>query len=99
MICAECAHHCLGMGGEHAGQKHQAIMRDCAEICALAVGFMLRDSDHAGHVCRECADVCSACAESCDRMADGDEMMTRCAETCRRCAQSCQQMAGAAAAR
>lgn len=95
MICAKCAHHCLGMGGEHAGQEHQAIMRDCAEICALAVAFMSRESRHAEHLCKECADVCESCAESCERMADGDKMMTRCAEICRTCAESCRQMSGA----
>jgi hypothetical protein len=96
MICAKCAHHCLGMGGEHAGQEHQCVMRDCAEICALAVAFMMRESRHAEHLCGECADVCRSCAESCDSLADGDEMMTRCADICRRCAESCKQMSGSA---
>lgn len=99
VICTRCSLHCLGMGGEHASQQHQAIMQDCAQICAMAVGFMARDSAHATHVCRECAEICDACAESCASMADGDEMMTRCAETCRRCAESCRQMSGAGAGR
>ncbi len=92
MMCAKCSRHCLGMGGEHGGQSHQSIMRDCAEICTLAAGFMARASDHAPHVCGECAEICNACAESCGRLSGGDRMMDRCAEICRRCARSCEEM-------
>lgn len=95
LICTKCSHHCLGMGGEHAGQEHQNAMRDCTDVCGLAVCFMARESRHAEHICAECAEICRACAESCERLADGDEMMTRCAQACRRCAESCRQMAGA----
>jgi hypothetical protein len=94
-ICERCAHHCLTMGGDHASPRHQGIMRDCAEICALAVSFMARQSAHAGHLCRECAEICTACAESCEQLASGDRMMKDCAATCRRCAESCERMAGA----
>jgi hypothetical protein len=93
-ICAQCAHHCLHMGGEHASPQHQGIMRDCHEICAMAVSYMARASRHSPDLCRVCAAVCVECAESCERMADGDRMMTDCAKICRRCAQSCEQMAG-----
>jgi hypothetical protein len=94
-ICAQCAYHCLHMGGEHAGPEHQGVVLDCKQICALAVGFMARESRHMGHVCRECAEICIACAESCERLGQGDDMMRRCAEVCRRCAASCEKMAGA----
>lgn len=93
--CAGCAAHCLSMGGEHAGLRHQNMMRDCAEICALAVSFMARESEHASHVCGECAEVCEACAESCEQMAESDDTMARCAEVCRECAEACRQMSGA----
>jgi hypothetical protein len=83
------------MGGEHASPEHQNVMQDCKQICALAVGFMARESRHMGHVCRECAEICTARADDCDRMAHGDPLMKQCAEVCRRCAQSCEKMAGA----
>ncbi len=93
--CLKCSYHCLDMGGEHASKEHQRIMHDCAAICAMSVSFMLRESRHAGHLCRECAEICRDCAESCERLAEGDAMMTECADACRACAESCERMAGA----
>jgi hypothetical protein len=93
--CAQTAHHCLHLGGEHAGPNHQGLLQDCKQICALAAGFMSRSSHYAGSICRECAEICAACADECDRMANGDEMMRQCAEVCRSCAQSCEKMAAA----
>jgi hypothetical protein len=95
IMCARCAHHCLHLGGHHAGAEHQGIMRDCEEICALAASFMARGSAHAGHICRECAEICTRCAEDCERMAQGDAMMIQCAKVCRSCAEACEKMAAA----
>lgn len=94
VMCARCSVHCLTMGGEHAGSKHQNIMRDCVEICGLAVSFMARESEHAAHVCGECAEICEACGDSCAGLAEGDEMMSRCAAVCRDCAEACRRMSG-----
>jgi hypothetical protein len=94
VICTKCSVHCLTMGGEHAGTKHQNIMRDCAEICGLAVSFMARESEHAAHVCGECAEICEACGDSCEGLGADDAMMSRCAEVCRECAETCRRMSG-----
>lgn len=94
-MCNQCSHHCLHMGGEHAGPEHQGLMRDCAEICGLAACFMGRSSHHSGHLCQTLAEVCNACADSCERLGKGDEMMTRCAKVCRQCAGACEKMASA----
>jgi len=94
-LCARCAHHCLHMGAQHAAPEHQGLMRDCAEICALAASFMARSSPHAAHVCRECAEICNACAADCERLGETDQMMTQCASVCRQCAQACERMAAA----
>lgn len=94
-ICAQCSYHCLHMGGEHAGPEHQGVLQDCKQVCAMSVGFMARESRHAGHICRECAEICVACAESCERLGRSDPLMTQCAHVCRRCAASCERMAGA----
>lgn len=94
-ICAQTAHHCLHLGGPHAGPEHQGIMRDCAEVCAGAVLFMARDSHHAVEVCKQCVELCNECADACDTLAKGDATMKQCAEVCRRCAKACEKMAGA----
>lgn len=93
-LCNQCAHHCLHMGVLHASPQHQGIMRDCADICALAAAFMARSSHHSPRICRACAQICSECADSCESLAKGDDMMTRCADHCRRCAAACENMAG-----
>lgn len=95
-LCARCAHHCLHMGGAHAAAAHQGLMRDCAEMCALASSFMARGSPHAPHVCRECAEICTLCAADCERLGATDPMMTQCATVCRQCAQACERMAASA---
>ena len=95
-VCAQTAHHCLGLGGEHASQEHQGLLQDCTSICATAACFMSRSSPHSGHVCRECAEICTQCAQACERMGKSDDMMSKCADTCRKCAQSCEKMSVAA---
>lgn len=93
--CLQTSRHGLDMGGEHASPEHQALLHDCADICATAARFMARHSAHHPHLCRECAEICNACAGECEQMRGADEQTRQCAEICRRCAQSCQQMAGA----
>ncbi len=93
--CAQTSHHCLHMGGEHAAPEHQGILRDCAQLCGVAVGFMARSSPRAAEICRMCAETCIECAADCDRLANGDPTMQRCAEVCRQCAKSCEHMASA----
>jgi hypothetical protein len=97
-VCLETANHCLELGGEHAEAAHIRALLDCAEICATAAGFMLRDSPLHGAVCGACASACERCAESCEALPDADEQMLACAETCRRCAESCRSMASPSAA-
>ena len=81
--------HCLEMGGQHAAPEHMKIMADCAQICAVAIDFMARKSEHHAHICRECAEICRACAASCEAL-DG---MEDCVAACRKCADACDRMA------
>jgi hypothetical protein len=90
--CAETVMHCLQMGGEHAEAGHIRLLLDCAEICQTSANFMLRMSEHHGHVCGLCAEICDQCAQDCERFGD-DEMMQQCAAACRSCADSCREMA------
>lgn len=66
-------------------------LRDCIDICELAIKFMSRNSSHAKHICRECAEICESCAQSCKQMKNNH--CTKCAEICLRCAEECKKMA------
>ena len=81
--------HCLEMGGKHVAPSHFRIMMACAEICRTSAHFMLMNSEHAKHVCRECAEICEQCANDCEAVGDMDE----CVLQCRRCAETCSSMA------
>ncbi|MBS7789359.1 four-helix bundle copper-binding protein [Roseococcus sp. SDR] len=91
--CVATIAHCLEHGGKHADAAHIRIMMDCAQICLTCADFMLRGSDHAHHLCKECAEICRACEASCRAVADGDAMDLTCAEACKACAESCSRMA------
>ena len=81
--------HCLEVGGKHVEPVHFRTMLDCAEICATAANFMLRNSHLHTAICAACATVCTECARSCEEVGDMDE----CVKACRRCAESCGKMA------
>lgn len=81
--------HCLDAGGKHVEPEHFRIMMSCAEICRTSAHFMLIESGHHKHVCRECAEICEDCARSCEHVGG----MQDCVDACRRCAESCQKMA------
>ena len=96
--CEECRDVCLkavaqGLrrGGRQAEAGHVTALLDCIEICAIAEGFMLRDSPAHRHVCEVCAEVCDACAKSCAAVRDGD-LLRRCVAVCQRCANACREM-------
>ena len=81
--------HCLESGGKHVEAKHMQLMMACAEICRTCAHLLLMNSDHAAHLCAECAEVCEACAKSCEAVGD----MQACVDACRKCAGSCRKMA------
>ena len=87
VICR--AIHCLETGGKHIEPKHFRLMTACAEICRTAAHFMLMNSEHAQHLCKECAEICDQCAADCEKLGD----MKDCVEACRRCAEACRKMA------
>ena len=81
--------HCLEMGGKHLEPAHFRLMMACAEICRTSAHFMLLNTPHHKHTCRECAEICEECAKNCERIGDMDE----CVQACRSCAESCRKMA------
>ena len=81
--------HCLEQGGQHVEPGHFRLMIACAEICKTSADFMLMNSPHHKHTCRECAEICEECARSCEQVGN----MQECVDECRRCAESCRKMA------
>ena len=81
--------HCLETGGKHVEPKHFRLMMACAEICRTSAHFMLLNTPHHKHTCRECAEICEECAKDCERIGGMDE----CVQACRSCAESCRKMA------
>lgn len=81
--------HCLEQGGEHVAPPHFRLMMACAEICRTSAHFMLINTPHHRHTCRECAEICEECARDCERL-DG---MEECVRACRACAEECRKMA------
>jgi hypothetical protein len=93
-ICTNTVQHCLQMGGKHSEYDHIRTLLDCAEICSLSAGYMLRQSPMHAKTCEMCANQCVRCAESCEKIGADDAQMKACAKMCRTCAESCRQMAG-----
>lgn len=85
--CEHCADACLTE--EDPGAMADCIKsdRDCAELCALAIKFVARDSALASKVVELCAEACSTCAEECAKH-DHDHCQ-KCAEACRKCEKAC----------
>jgi hypothetical protein len=81
--------HCLEVGGKHVEPAHFRLMMACAEICRTSAHFMLLNSPHHKHTCRECAEICEECAKDCERVGGMDE----CISACRSCAESCRKIA------
>jgi hypothetical protein len=80
--------HCLAVGGKHTEKRHFTLMIACAEICRTAAHFMLIESPHHKHLCKECAEICTECAADCEQIGDMDE----CVEACKACAAECERM-------
>lgn len=80
--------HCLEAGGKHVEPAHFRLMMACAEICRTSAHFMLINTPHHKHTCRECAEICTECAADCQRIGGMDE----CVAACRYCAEDCLMM-------
>src|SRR3954468_6929561 len=81
--------HCLEAGGKHVEPAHFRLMMACAEMCRTSAHFMLINSPHHKHTCKECAEICAECARDCRRVGD----MEQCVTACEACAASCRAMA------
>jgi hypothetical protein len=97
-MCTQTIAHCLKLGGRHAAPDHIRLMEDCAQMCATAADYMLRESLFHDRICRLCSELCKQCGKDCEQVAGDDQMVKQCIEMCRKCAGSCERMASKVAA-
>lgn len=88
--CEECLTACLKEPDVQARIHCIQMLRDCADICALASQWMSRSSMHAKQICQLCATLCEACAADCAKFQDAH--CQACADECRKCAEACRKM-------
>jgi len=88
--CDRCAAACLAMENASDMGRCVALDIDCAAICRLAVGSMVRASDMAPTICEACAEICEVCAEECGQ--HQEDHCQDCAKACRRCAEECRNL-------
>ena len=92
-MCTQTIAHCLKLGGRHAAPDHIRLFEDCAQMCATAADYMLRESPFHDRICSVCSDLCKQCAKDCEQVGGDDQIVKQCIEMCRKCAGSCERMA------
>jgi len=91
--CNNCSTACLQ---EKDVQKMTQCIRldiDCAQICEITAAFVARNSEHAMHLMKECAEICSKCAKECAKHSDMEHCKV-CADLCKKCAEMCKTNTG-----
>jgi hypothetical protein len=85
-----CASACeLASAHVEANAACVAVLRDCADLCALLAHYIARESPRCPLLYGPCLAACEACATECDRLAYDDERCRLAAIECRRCASEC----------
>jgi hypothetical protein len=88
--CGACASACeLASAHVETNAACLAALRDCADLCAMLMRWIGRESPRCPLLYAACASACEACAAECDRLAADDERCRLCAIECRRCANEC----------
>lgn len=90
--CQQCAVACLKEQNASRMAECVRLDWDCAEACALALGFLNRGSENLEEACDFCSAICEECAEECSQHADMEHCRL-CADACRRCAEACADVA------
>lgn len=93
--CESCATKCLDV--ENVKMHIECIRtdRDCADICALTLRLLNRDSNHLNEILKVCIDTCVSCEKEC-RKHDHDHCQ-KCADACHQCHQACEEYLSVAA--
>jgi hypothetical protein len=89
--CEECFAMCLKEADAHARLMCIQHLKDCADLCFLAVKYMSSGSMHTKALCALCAEVCDQCAMECGKFKD--QHCQDCAKICHECADQCRAMA------
>lgn len=87
--CYHCSVSCLREKDVKMMTECIRLDMDCAQICDVTAAFICRESRHAHHLLKECAEICHKCAEECGKHAHL-EHCKECAEACRNCAALCE---------
>lgn len=82
--CDNCSTACLQEADVQAMSRCITLSRDCADVCALTLRLVARNSEYAASLLKECVQICIACADECGR--HDNVHCQQCAEACRRCA-------------
>lgn len=90
--CEYCADACLSEENPKEMAECIRLDRDCADICAMAIRYIARDSRRASAVIKLCSQICDQCAEECEN--HDHEHCQKCAEACRECADACRNYKG-----
>lgn len=90
IACDDCVIRCQREANVYAMEDCMAVALDCAEICRLAIGYMMRDRPAAVAICKACVDVCERCQTECDTYQL--DYCRACAEACRQCAEACRAL-------
>jgi len=90
--CNHCAMACLDEPDVKMMAACIKLNIDCTEMCRMLISFISRDSIHAKHLMKECAEICTASSLECDKHSKIDHCI-ECAVACRKCAEICTIMA------
>lgn len=98
-ICTSCADACLGENGDTSRLRRCIrLNQDCADICAVTMRLVVRQTDTPSGVLHAqlhaCIVACQACADECEKHASMQDHCRICAETCRHCQQRCNFLLG-----
>ena len=86
--CNRCSVICIEGKDVHKMTTCIRLQTDCAQICELAADFLSRNSVHAEHMVRLCAEICSTCAKECAKHSNKEHCKI-CEELCKQCADMC----------
>ena len=93
-LCEECVSECVRMNMTGMARPAE-LCRDCADVCMLALKYLVRESPYFFEARHLCAKVCEACGTACDEqkpLHPGGELFSSCAAACHRCAGACKQV-------
>lgn len=85
--CNRCSTACLGEDDVRKMAQCIRLDMDCAQACTTTAAFVARNSDHAKHLLKECAEICGKCAAECEK--HNVDHCQQCAQACRKCQEAC----------